>query len=98
MIINHLFNTYITYYNSLHGFQAGCGTGTDTLKIKLLQKVTDMREAVLHTIFLDLHKAYDVLYRYKCLDILEVFGLGNRSLRLLCEYWERLQMVVRAGG
>ena len=98
VILNHRFTTSITYYNSLHGFRAGCGTGTSALKIKLLQQVIDMREAVLHTIFLDLNKAYDVLYRYRCLDILEIFGLGTRSLRLLCKYWEWLHMVVRAGG
>ena len=30
-----------------------------------------MREAVLHAIFLDLHKAYDSLDKSRCLDILD---------------------------
>ena len=38
-------------------FWAGCGMGTATLEVKLLHQVADMREAVLHTIFLDLHKS-----------------------------------------
>ena len=42
-----------------------------------------MREAVLHAIFLDLHKAYDVLERSRCLGILKGYGVGIRSLRLL---------------
>ena len=57
-----------------------------------------MREAVIHTIFLDLHKAYYALDRSRCLDILEGYGAGYRSLRLLHRYWERLKIVARAGG
>ena len=63
VIPNRLFTATITYHDSLHGFRAGCGTGTDTLKVKLLQKVASLREAVLHAIFLDLHKAYNALDR-----------------------------------
>ena len=36
--------------------------------------------------------------RSMCLDILEVYGVGPRALRLLCRYWERLQMVAQTGG
>ena len=42
-----------------------------------------MRETVLHSIFLYLHKAYDVLDRNRCLDILAGGGLGPRMLRIL---------------
>ena len=57
-----------------------------------------MREEVLHIIFLDLYKAYDALDRSRCLEILEGYGVGTRFLHLLRRYWERLQMVARAGG
>ena len=76
----------------------GCGTGDATLEVKLLQQVADLREAVFHTISLDLHKAYDALYRSKCLDILEGYGVRPRSFRLLCRYWGRLEVVVQAEG
>ena len=56
VIINHRFTASITYHYYLHGLRAGRGTGTTTLKVKLIQKVASMREAVLHEIFLDLHK------------------------------------------
>ena len=56
VILNHHFTVAITYHDSLHGFRAGCGTGTDTLDVKILQKVASLREAVLHAIFLVLHK------------------------------------------
>ena len=61
VILNCRFTIAITYHDSLHGFRSGCGTGTATLEVKLLQKVATLREAVLHAIFLDLHKAYDAL-------------------------------------
>ena len=57
VILNRRFAASITYHDSLHGFRAVRGTGTATLEVKLLQQVTAMKEAVLHTIFLDLHKS-----------------------------------------
>ena len=49
-------------------------------------------------IFLELHKVYDALYRYRCLDILEGYGVGPRARGLLRTYWGKLMMVARAGG
>ena len=43
VILNHRFTVSITYHNSLHSFQAGRGTGTVTLEVKLLQQVTVLR-------------------------------------------------------
>ena len=80
VIINCLFTTAITYHNSLHGFQAGCGTGTATLEVNLLQQIAALREAVLNMIFQDLHKAYNALDRSMCLGILEGCRVGTRHL------------------
>ena len=46
-----------------------------------------MRESVLHTIFLDLNKAYAALDWDRCLDILAGYGEGPQMLRLLHTYW-----------
>ena len=43
VILNHCFNTYITYHDSLHGFRAGRGMGTSILDVKLLHQVADLR-------------------------------------------------------
>ena len=83
LILNHRFTTTIAYHNFLNGLRAGRGTGTSTLEIKLLQQVVALREEVLHAIFLGLHKSYDALDRSRCLGILEGYGMGPRSLRLL---------------
>ena len=48
-------------------------------------------------IFLDLHKTYDALDRSRLLEILEGYGVGPRSRKLLQTYWHRLTMVARAG-
>ena len=70
-ILNRRLTASITFHKFLHGFRAGCGTGTATLEAKLLQQLAALREEVLCVIFLDLHKAYDALYRSRCLEILE---------------------------
>ena len=57
VILNPRFTASITYHNSLHGFRAGSGMGNSTLEVKLLQQVESLRETLIHTIFLDLHKA-----------------------------------------
>ena len=49
-------------------------------------------------IFLDLHKAYDNLYRSMCLEILEGYGIAPKDRKLLQKYWHRLTMLARAGG
>ena len=98
MILNRRFTAAITYHDFLHGFRAGRGTWTATLKLKLLQQVAAFRGEVFHEIFLYLHKAYDALDRSRCLGILEGYGVGPRALCLLRLYWTRLCMVARVGG
>ena len=83
VILNLRFTAAITYHDFFHGFRAGCGMGTATLGLKLLQQVEALREDFLHAIFLDLHKAYDALDRSRCLGILEGYGVGPRALHLL---------------
>ena len=97
-ILNCRFASSITYHDALHGFRAGRGTGTATLEAKLLQQISAMREEVLYVIFLDLTKAYDNLDSSRCLEILEGYGVGPNSRRLLTNHWRLLTMVDRSGG
>ena len=98
VILNFQLTAYIAFHNVLCGFLVGRRTGTATLEAKLLQKLAVMREDFLYMIFLDLHKAYESLDRDRCLEILDGSVVGHRSCRILREYWDRLQMVARAGG
>ena len=80
VILNFCFTAAITYHDFLHRFRAGRGFGNATLEVKLLRQVAALREAVLHEIFLDLHKACKALDRSRCLGILEGYGVGPRAL------------------
>ena len=97
-ILNHWLTASIIFHVFLHIFRSGCGTGTATLKVKLFQQLAALREEILYVIFLDLHKAYDALDRYRCLEILKGYFMVPQACRLLQTYWRRLTMVARAGG
>ena len=97
-ILNFRIIASITFHNFLHGFRAGCGTGTVTLKAKLFQQLAALRKEVLYVIFLGLHKAYDVLDRSRCIDIPEGYSVVPRALRILQTYWIRMKMVAMAVG
>ena len=69
-ITNLRISSSIQFHDVLHEFFMWRGTGTTNLEAKLLQQLIAMRETVLHTIFLDLHKEYYALDREHCLYIL----------------------------
>ena len=57
-----------------------------------------MRGDVMYAIFMYLHKVYNALYRFRCLEILEGYGMVPWDRRILQEYWENLWMVAHAEG
>ena len=93
VILNLHFTSAICFHRFLHGFWEVRSAGTTALKSKLIQYITAMREAVLYEIFLNLHKYYDALDCYKCLEILVSYGLVPRALRLLWTYWGWITIV-----
>ena len=97
-ILNFCLTKAIQLHKMLHGFLTDRGTRTASLEYNLPQHVIDIREELLFKIFLDLHKAYDSLYHERCLDILEVYGVGHWALYLLWRYWDRLNMAAQDGG
>ena len=70
VIINRCLTNSIAFQDILLGFRSGCGTGTASLKVKLIQQLSEKREEVLYEIFLDLKKVYVSMEREICLDIL----------------------------
>ena len=70
-----------TFKDVLHGFQMGRGMGTASLEAKMLQQLTDMREAVLFKVFLYLYKAYYALDWDRCLEIIASHRFGPRTIR-----------------
>ena len=57
-----------------------------------------MRETVLHTIYLELSKAYNALDRDRYLGILVGYGLRPSTIHILQTYWFRLHMASKVGG
>ena len=62
-LLNRRLTSAIYFHDTLHRFWAGRGTGTVVLESKILQQLTDVREAGLFEVFLNLLKAYDALDR-----------------------------------
>ena len=81
-IINWRLTAAVMYHGRFHGFQMGQGKGTAILEAKLLHKTTSMREAVLHTVLLDLQKVYNALDWDWCLKIMEEYGVTSDDLDL----------------
>ena len=52
VLLNWRFILEIGFHDVLNGFREGLGTGTAFIEAKLLLDLMDMREAVLHKIFL----------------------------------------------
>ena len=52
----------------------------------------------LFQMFLNVRKAYDLLYRTRCMEVLRGYGLGADLQRLLERYWNDQTVVPRAGG
>ena len=47
-----------------------------------------IKQEALYETFIDLRKAYDVMDRERCLEILEGYGVGPNILRLIERFWE----------
>jgi hypothetical protein len=52
----------------------------------------------LYQIFLDLSKAYDTLDRTRTLQILQAYGMGEKMLRVIANFWKSLKVVAKQQG
>ena len=63
-------------HDALHRFRERRGTGTDTLETKMDQQLAGIAHKPLFRVFLDIHKAYDSVYRGQCLKVLIGYGMS----------------------
>ena len=47
---------------------------------------------------IDLRKAYDVMNHGRCLQILEAYGVGPNTQRLLSFFWKEAELVFRTSS
>ena len=95
--MNFRIGAAVDFYDMLHGFRSGRGTGTPSLESNLLHQITIIREEVLCEVFLDLRKAYRSLERERRMEIPVGYSIRPRTERLLHLDWDHLQMVAQTG-
>ena len=88
----------IRLHDSLHGCLTGRGTGTGIIEAKLAQQLAHLEQVPFFGVFIDLKKAFDAMDRERCLQILEMHGVGPNILRLIRNFWDEAINVCRAKG
>jgi hypothetical protein len=88
----------IEFHDCLHGGLPKRGTGTASIKAKLVQQLVWWDQCPFYEIYVDLKKAYDAIDRSHMMEILKVYGVGPKLLRLQNSFWENAKLVCHAGG
>jgi hypothetical protein len=97
-IINARLQEPISFHDALHGFRRCQGTGTATLNAKLQMQLAHIQGIPLYQLFLNLSKAYDTLDCTRALQLLQRYGVGEGTARLLTNFWNSQQVVARQQG
>ena len=84
-------------HDTLHGFRAGRGMGTETLEANLAQQLTGIAHKPPFKVFFDVCKVYNYLDRGRCMEILWGYGMVPNMAHLLAHYWDRQQIVPMLG-
>ena len=75
-VVNCRLKRSVTLHDALNGFRSGRGTGAAILEAKLVQQLAGIAHEPLFQVVLDVQKAYDSLYRGRCMDILRGYVMG----------------------
>jgi hypothetical protein len=97
-IIDSRIKAKVQFHNALHGFRPGRGTSSATIEANLRIQLSTIHQRPLYAIFLDFSKAYDTLDRGRTLDIMQGYRFGPNSIRILQNFWESQQTVIRQCG
>ena len=74
VVVNCHLKMSVVLHDALHGFIEGWGMGTDTLEANMAQKMDRLAHEPLFQVLLDVSKAYELLERGKCMEILSGQG------------------------
>ena len=75
-VVNCWLKCGVVLHDALHGFREGWGTGTATLEANMDQQLAGIAHKPPFRVFLDIHKAYDSVYRGQCLKVLRGYGMS----------------------
>jgi hypothetical protein len=97
-IIDARLKAAIHFHDALHGFRASHDTSTAIFEAKLFQQLATVEQVPLYEVFIDLQKAYNALDRGRALEIMELYGVGGKALRLIRQFWDQMLVVARQAG
>ena len=86
VVINCWLKSSGVLHKTLHGFRTWRGTGTATLEANLSQQLVGIAHKPLFQVFLDVRKAYYLLDRERCLELLRGYEMGPNLDGLLENY------------
>ena len=86
VVINCWLKSSGVLHKTLHGFKTWRGTGTATLEANLSQQLVGIAHKPLFQVFLDVRKAYYLLDRERCLELLRGYEMGPNLDGLLENY------------
>jgi len=96
-IIKVMLNQGINWNKLIHGFRRDRGTTTSIIELKLAISLSQQLKTPLYNIFLDMKKAYDSVYIWNLIKILEEYEIGQKLRRVIWKYWNQQKSVIRKG-
>ena len=97
VVVNFRLKRSVVLHGALHGFREGRGTGTATPEANIAQQLAGLAHKPLLQVFLDVRKAYKLLDREWCLELLRGYGMGLNLSHILENYWKRQRIVHNVG-
>lgn len=88
-IIYQLIKCNLVFHDIIHGFRTSCGTGTEILDVKFIQKLSCKESIPLYMVFLYLRKSYENIDRGNTLKILSQYGLGYKTIKIIYSFWNK---------
>jgi len=88
----------ITFHTDMHGFLPKKGCSTASMEAKLQMQLMYQLGKPLYQIFIDVLKAYDGLDRDRTLIVLRDYGVGEKVLRILNNFWDTHTIIPRQCG
>ena len=97
-VIANRINDTVKWHKSIHGFRNSKGTGTATLEVKLMASLSEHKGDTIFQVFLDLKKAFDSISRAKLMEIMNFYGVGERLMGIIKQYWSEQIVALQQRG